>query len=177
MKKAPYMAYNELKQLMWLSAFVQAMEVIIETTSVPEWNWRLKTIKTHLTKIIAERQAVLDPKEEQKVIRRAKNTGIKVYSYDDFRVDKDDEGRKVTVAFEDLLTLADAALLECQSCPQGDCVKDCQFRLAFHRLGLQCGASRENPAPGECEFRRDNVQYNITPQYKRVDEIAQMPCA
>jgi hypothetical protein len=175
MKKAPYMAYNELKQLMWLSAFVQAMETIIETTTVPEWTWSFKTIRTHLKKIIAERQAALDPKEEQKVVRRAKNTGIKVYSYDDARVDKDDYGRQVTVTLEDLLTLADAALLECQSCPQGDCVKDCEYRLAFHRLGLQCGAYRENPAEGECEFRKDNVQYNITPQHKRMDEMYQMP--
>lgn len=175
MKKSTYMAYNEMQQFMWLSAFVQAIDKIIETTTVPEWTRRLKTIRTHLRTLIDERKEELDPQEEQKVIRRAKNTGIKVYSYDDARVDKDDVGRKVTVAFEDLLTLADAALLECHSCPQGECVKNCQFRLAFHRLGLQCGAARENPAEGECEFRRDNLQYNISPQYKRVDEIAQMP--
>ena len=175
MKKAPYMAYNEMKQLMWLSAFVQAMDTIIETTTVTEWAWRLKTIRTHLRKIIDDRCFSLDPKEHKKVLRRAKNTGIKVYSYDDARVDREDFNRQVTVTLEDLLTLADAALLACQSCPQGDCVKDCQYRLAFHRLGLQCGAYRENPAPGECEFRKDNVQYFVTPQYKRVDEIGQMP--
>lgn len=175
MKKSTYMAYNEMQQLMWLSAFVQATEKIIATTTVPEWTRRLKTIRTHLGKLIDERMAELDPKERMKVGRRATNTGIKVYSYDDARVDKDDFGRQVTVTLEDLLTLADAALLECHSCPQGDCVKDCQYRLAFHRLGLQCGASRENPADGECEFRKDNIQYNITPQYKRVDEMYQMP--
>lgn len=175
MKKSTYMAYNEMQQVMWLSAFVQATEKIIATTTVPEWVRRLKTIKTHLGKIIDERIAELDPKERVKVERRANNTGIKVYSYDDARVDKDDFNRQVTVTLEDLMTLADAALLECLSCPQGDCVKDCQYRLAFHRLGLQCGAYRENPAPGECEFRRDDIIYNVNPQYKRIDEMFQMP--
>ncbi|MBO5167671.1 MAG: hypothetical protein J6B49_01035 [Phascolarctobacterium sp.] len=175
MKKAPYMAYPELQQLMWLSAAVQMMDELLKNTTIPEWVRKFKTVRTYLHNIIEERQNALDSKELEKVLRRAKNTGIKVYSYDDFRVDRDDQRRQVTVAFEDLLTLADAALLECQSCPQGDCVKDCQFRLAFHRLGLQCGTSRENPAPGECEFRRDNVQYNISPQYERVDSISQMP--
>ena len=61
MKKAPYMAYNELKQLMWLSAFSQAMDTIIETTTAPEWTWRMKTIRTHLQKIIDERCFSLDP--------------------------------------------------------------------------------------------------------------------
>lgn len=175
MKKAPYMSYPELQQLMWLSAAVQMMDELLKNTTIPEWVRKFKTIRTYLQNIIEERQEALEPMEREKVLRRAKNTGIKVYSYDDARVDRDDQRRKVTVVFEDLLTLADAALLECQSCPQGDCVKDCEYRLAFHRLGLQCGTARENPAPGECEFRRDNVQYNISPQYERVDSISQMP--
>ena len=118
---------------------------------------------------------------QPRIIRRIEsfyNRGydIKVYGYDDVRVDKSDHDRSVTVKFEDLLTLADAALLECYSCPQGDCVKNCQYRMAFHSLGLNCGAARENPADGECEFRFNNEQKHVTPQYERVDEkIEQIP--
>lgn len=177
MKKSQYMASAEMQQFMWLSAFVQAMDEIIKTTDIPEWNRRFKTIRTYLKKTIAERMACMDKVEEKKVLRRAQNMGIKVYSYDDARVDKDDFGRKVTVSLEALLTIADAALLECYSCPQGDCVKDCQFRKAFHALGLNCGAARVDPAPGECEFRFDNSVKYVTPQYVRVDEpaIDQLP--
>ena len=177
MKKSAYLAAAEMQQFMWLSAFVQAMDEMIKTTDVPEWNRRFKTIRTYLKKTIAERMDSLDKVEEKKVLRRANNMGIKVYSYDDARVDRDDYGRKVTVDFEALLTIADAALLECYSCPQGDCVKDCQFRKAFHTLGLSCGASRTNPAPGECEFRFDDTVKHVNPQYKRVNEpaIEQIP--
>lgn len=172
MKKSTYMSMAELQQYMWLSAFIQATEKIIDNTTEPSWLWRLRTIRTHLRKLIDERAEAMEPAEQQKVMRRAKNMGIKVYHYDDARVDRDDIGRKVTVGLEDLLTLADAALLECYSCPQGDVVKDCQFRKAFHRLGLQCGASRENPAPGECEFRFDDTIKHVNPQYQRINEPA-----
>jgi len=165
------MAAAEMQQLMWLSAFVQAFDKMIPTTEVPEWLRRLKTMKTFAKKLIEERMGCLDPVEEKKVLRRSQHTGIKVYSYDDARVDKDDYGRKVTVDLEAMLTIADAALLECFSCPQGDVVKECQFRKAFHALGLQCGAARENPAPGQCEFRYDDSVKYVNPQYERVDGI------
>lgn len=176
MKKAPYMASAEMQQLMWLSAMVQMVERITETTKERDWLDKLKDIETLTNELIGERLLLLDEKEKKKVERRATHLAIKVYGYDDVRVDKSDHDRSVTVKFEDLLTLADAALLECYSCPQGDCVKNCQYRIAFHSLGLNCGAARENPADGECEFRFNNEQKHVTPQYERVDDkIEQIP--
>ena len=177
MKKSPYMASAEMSQIIWCSAMLQMVEKMLETTKEKEWVKRLKTIETLINKIVVERLVCLDPVEKDKVERRAKNLACKVYSYDDARVDRSDHGRKVTVMFEDLLDIADLALLECTSCPQGDVVKDCRYRKAFHKLGLTCGSSRENPKEGECEFRFDNKQVHVTPQYKRIngEVIEQLP--
>lgn len=63
MKKAPYMAYPELQQLMWLSAAVQMMDELLTNTTIPEWVRKFKTVRTYLHNIIEERQNALDPKE------------------------------------------------------------------------------------------------------------------
>lgn len=179
MKHAPYMASAELNQLMWLSSVVQIMEHILDDATTTDKDWRkyMKTIKSYAGKIIDARIADLDELEKKKVARRSQNIGIKVYSYDDARVDKDDNGRTYTIAQEDFLDLVDAASLHCYSCPQGDVVADCPRRKLFHRLGLSCHALRTNPAPGECEWRYENSQRCITPQYKCLEEeqLNQLP--
>lgn len=100
MKHAPYMASAELNQLMWLSSVVQIMERILEDAATTDKDWRkyMKTIKSYAGKIIDARIADLDELEKKKVARRSQNIGIKVYSYDDARVDKDDNGRTYTIA-------------------------------------------------------------------------------
>ena len=177
MKKSPYMASAEMSQIMWCASILQMVEEMLKTTKEKEWIKRFKTIETLINKTVGERLLCLEQVERDKVERRAKNLATKVYSYDDARVDRSDHGRKVTVMFEDLLDIADLALLECKSCPQGDVVKDCRYRKAFHKLGLTCGSSRENPKAGECEFRFDNEPKHVTPQHKRVDGevIDQLP--
>ena len=171
------MSRNEMTEFMWLSAMVQMLEKIIETTDDKEWLRRFKTANTLFNKIVAERWADMDDMEQKKAMRRIKQIGIKVYTYDDYRVDNDDQGRKVTFAQEDFLDLVDAAWLNCYGCPQGDVVKDCPRRKMFHRLGLQVHQCRINPAEGECEWRYNNEQYAVTPQYKALEEelLAQMP--
>lgn len=177
MKKSPYMASAEMSQIIWCSAILQMIEQMLKTTKEKEWVKRFKTVETLINKTVVERLVALEQVERDKVERRAKNLATKVYSYDDARVDRSDHNRKVTVVFEDLLDIADLALLECKSCPQGDVVKNCRYRQAYHKLGLTCGSSRENPKDGECEFRFDNVQVHVTPQYKRIDGevIEQLP--
>lgn len=172
MKQAPYMASTELKQLMWLSAIVQALENILSdpTTTNKDWRKWLKTAASYTSKVIDARLEVLDDVEQKKVHRRATSIGIKIYSYDDARVDKDDDGRKYTISQEDFLDLVDAASLNCYACPQGKVVKDCPRRKMFHRLGLSCHALRENPKSGECEFRHNNEQIAVTPQYKATQQ-------
>lgn len=170
MKKSPYMAQAEMQEFMWLSAMIQMCERILETTQEKEWRRRIKTINTLTNKVVEERIASFDPKELAKVQRRIKQLGIKVYSYDDAKVDHSDHGRQYTLSMDDFLDLLDGCTLNCQGCPQGDVVKECPRRLMFHRLGLQVHALRENPAPGECEFRYENEVYAISPQYKRIEK-------
>lgn len=179
MKQAPYMANTELQQLMWLSAFEQALENILADKSTVDKEWRkwLKLAGTYTAKVIDARVEALDKLEQVKLERRVKKLGIKVYSYDDARVDKDDQGRTFAISQEDFLELVAAVALHCYACPQGEVVKECPRRKLFHRLGLSCHAYRENPAPGECEFRYENEQRLITPQFVELKEklIEQLP--
>lgn len=177
MKKTHYMARNEMNEFMWLSATRQIFEKILFTTAEKSWRQRLKTCDTLVKRIIDERSECFDELEKIKAKRRIDNTAIKVYSYDDARVDRDDVGRKITISQDDFLDLLDAAFLQCYTCPQGGVVKECPRRKMYHRLGLQVHALRENPAIGECEFRGGNEQRAVTPQYKMAEceLIEQMP--
>lgn len=179
MKESKYMASKELNQLMWLSAAVQSIEKILEdeTTKNKDWRRWMATSKTYLRKVIDDRLRKLDPLETVKVMRRVTKIAIKVAHYDDFRVDKTDMERRVTISSEDFLDLVDGTTLNCYGCPQGDVVKGCPRRKMFHRLGLQVHAFREDPKDGECEFRYNDEQYAVTPQYKALGKelINQLP--
>lgn len=179
MKESRYMASKELNELMWLSAAIQSIALILENEATKNKSWRrwLSTGRSYLQKVVDDRMTKLDPVEEVKVHRRVKAIKIKVAHYDDFRVDGSDFDRKITISSEDFLDLVDGALLNCYGCPQGDVVAECPRRKMFHRLGLQVHALREDPKPGECEFRYDNEQLAVTPQYKALKKelINQLP--
>lgn len=170
MKHAPYMASAETKEYMWLSAIVQMMEIMVKTTQDKNWLRKFKTIQTMTSNIINERWTYLDELEKPKLARRIKTVGIKVYNYDDARVDSSDSVRIKTISQDDFLELCDSSLLNCYGCSQGDVVKGCPRRKLFHRIGIQVYALRENPAPGECEFRYENSVRLVNPQYKAVGE-------
>lgn len=133
MKESRYMASTELNQLMWLSAAVQALGKILEDDSTQNKSWRrwLSMAKTYTHKVINDRMSKLDPVEEVKVVRRIEKTAIKVAHYDDFRYDRSDSERLVTISQSDFLDLVDGASLNCYACPQGDVVKDCPRRKMF----------------------------------------------
>lgn len=177
MNHAEYMSKPQLDEYMWLSACRQIFERILVTTEDKKWRQKIKTCDTLIDKIINERWQELSSIEQPKVWRRIEKIRIKVYSYDDYRVDREDYNRKKTISQEDFFDLVDAASLNCMGCPQGDIVKECPRRKMFHRLGLSCHTLREQPESGECEFRGDNEQYAVTPQYKRLDKelIEQLP--
>lgn len=179
MKESRYMASKELNELMWLSAAIQCVALILEDATTVNKSWRrwLSTGKTYLQKVVDDRMTKLDEVEQVKVMRRVQSIKIKVAHYDDFRVDKSDTNRKITISSEDFLDLLDGVSLNCYACPQGDVVKECPRRKMFHRLGLQVHALREDPKPGECEFRYENEQRAVTPQYKALKKelIDQLP--
>ncbi len=170
MKHSTYMASAETQQLMWISAMRQMLEIIIETTQDKAWLRKFKTCDTYLKTIIDERLNDLEKMECEKFMRRIKNIHIKVAATDDFRVEKDDWEKACTIRKDDLFELVDIALHHCFLCKQGDLVKDCPRRKLLHRLGMNVHAARENPAPGECEFRHDNEVRAVNPQHERMEE-------
>lgn len=177
MDHTKYMSSSQMIEYMWLSTMRQICERVLKTTTDKAWRQRIKTCDTLISKIITERWNDMDKMEQDKAWRRIQKIGIKVYAYDDARVDREDYGRDVTIKFEDLLELADGCSLQCMACAQGDLVKDCSRRKMFHRLGLHCHKSRENPGPGECEYRYNNEQYAVTPQYRKLEKelIEELP--
>lgn len=177
MNHLEYMSKPQLDEYMWLSACRQIFERILKTTEDKKWRQKIKTCDTLLDKIISERWEYLSDVEKPKVWRRIQQIKIKVYAYDDARVDREDYGRTMTISQDDFFDLVDGASLNCMGCPQGDIVKECPRRLMFHRLGLSCHALREQPQAGECEYRYSNEQYAVTPQYRRMEQelIDQLP--
>ena len=177
MNHAEHMAKNQLNEYMWLSCCRQIFERILETTEDKSWRQKIKTCDTLIDKIINERWQDLSAVEQPKVWRRIQQIKIKVYAYDDARVDREDYGRTMTISQDDFFDLVDAASLNCMGCPQGELVKECPRRKLFHRLGLSCYAHREQPEPGECEYRYNNEQYAVTPQYTKLEKelIDQLP--
>lgn len=177
MNHAGYMAKSQLDEYMWLSAARQMFERILATTEDKGWRQKIKTCDTLIDKVIKERWCYLDTVEQKKIWRRIQQIKIKVYAYDDARVDKEDLGRTLTISQEDFLSLVDAASLNCYSCPQGDVVKNCPRREMYHRLGLSCHQLREGVKPGQCEFRFNDEQYAVTPQYILCEKeyIEQLP--
>lgn len=177
MKHTRYMAKNEMMEYVRLASMLGFLDSLLETTEDKDWRRRIKTASTLLTKIIDERWVDMEKMEQNKAARRIKTLGVKVYSYDDYKADSDDEGRKVTITQDDFFDLVDASWLNCYGCPQGELVKNCPRRKLFHRLGLQVHQSRQNPAEGECEWRYNNEQYAVTPQYRAIEQelIHQMP--
>lgn len=166
MKHHPYMGSVEMSELLYLSAMVQMCETIIDSTQDKKWLQRLRSCKTMFEKTTAERISYLSEEELPKVDRRARSHVIRACTKDDARFDSSLIKRKITIDFEDLMTLADGCILNCYLCPQGDLVKKCPRRLALHRLGLQCAQSRQDPKKGECEWRYEDSIQAISPQYK-----------
>lgn len=177
MNHAKHMATNQLNEYMWLSAVRQIYEKILKTTTDKKWRQKIKTADTYMKGIIDERWDDLDPLEQKKTYRRIEQIRIKVYSYDDARVDREDYNRTLTIGMDDFLDLCDAAFLNCMGCPQGEVVKDCPRRKMYHRLGLAVHKLRENPSEGQCEFRMNDERYAVSPQYKMIQEemIEQLP--
>ena len=166
MKHHPYMGSVEMSELLYLSAMVQMCETIIDSTQDKKWLQRLRSCKTMFEKTTAERISYLSEEELPTVDRRARSHVIRACTKDDARFDSSLIKRKITIDFEDLMTLADGCILNCYLCPQGDLVKKCPRRLALHRLGLQCAQSRQDPKKGECEWRYEDSIQAISPQYK-----------
>lgn len=165
MKRATYMTTEEMIQFLKIGILSSECRVIADKTSEKDWVQKMRCAATYCEKIVKERLACLDPKQIRSVERRNNHSCMKLYTSDEVRMDKQQDGvpyESVTIHINDLQSLVELALCSCQSCPQGACVKECEYREIMHRLSIP--VARDNPTPGECEFRIDNKMTVVRPQ-------------
>ena len=150
MKKSSYMSKNELISFLKLDCLCGEIAEEVTITPVPEWRKKMKTVVTMMDNLLKDRLKCLEPEQLVSVARRKEYTKIILSSEDKDRfgvVEKE----IVKCDMEDIETLAELALNSCLACKEGDCVKDCRFRLAMHRLGLE--VANDEPEKGKCEYK------------------------
>ena len=168
MKKSSYMSKNEYVQVLKLGVLAGEIEEWLQTTDDKAWRKMLKTCATFLDKILIERLKCLDAKQAKAFDTKFRSCKIQFASYTNFygTVEAKKEKRTVEINAEDLWNLADFALTECMTCPQGACVKQCEMRELYHRCGLE--PVRLNPKEGECEFRADNEVKAVSVEHRKI---------
>ncbi len=178
MKAKPYMSSNDILEFLKIGCLAgeckNAAELTKKTATTPQekdWAKRLATAATNLAKVVDERMACVEPIQAKTVQRRWKNSDLRLYTVDQLRMD-DMQYNKVaedrTITWEDFCYMGEMALLHCMLCPQGEYVKDCEYRASFHRIGIP--VAREDVKPGQCEFCSDNFFHIILPHGNEGDE-------
>ena len=171
MKEKPYMSSTDMLEFIKLGCLSGeaklSAKVTKENAKTPkekEWAKRMAIAATNLGKVVDERLECLDEAQVITVQRRWKNSDIRLYTVDQLRVEgrTKPEAEDRTISYEDWCYLGELALLHCEMCPQGQYVKDCEYRKMFHRVGIPVG--REEVKDGECEFCVDNHMHIILPQ-------------
>ena len=150
MNRDSYMSKGQMIEWLFVASMAGQCAELANNTPDKSWRQKLKACATHLGKITDERLACLAPDQLMSVVRRRQTCGV-ILQYDDQK--RAATGKKETVEADlnDLETMAELALYSCtRECIQGDCVSECQFRKAFHRLGIE--PARENVTDGQCEF-------------------------
>ena len=184
MKEKPYMSSGDLLEFVKLAILAGEIEAAAEQTKKcaktpkeKEWAKRMKTAATHAGKVVDERMACLDYEQAKTVDRRWKHSEVRLYTSDQLRVEERTKPEKedVTICYDDWCNLGELALLHCDMCPQGEYVKNCEYRKTFHRVGIPVG--REEVKDGECEFCVDNHMQIILPQgQKDRDNLIRKMC-
>lgn len=171
MNSNSYINNGHLLELLKVVALGNEMDVMADKTKQHAktkqeklWAKLMRSIATMADRIVAERILLLEPEVVNNVRRRMKHTGIRFYTSDQIRMDNNDNIplEPITLSNADAFLLAELALTACFACPQGDCVKGCEYRAVMHRMGVPVG--REIVGPGQCEFRMDDVMRVVLPQ-------------
>ena len=171
MKEKPYMSSQDLLEWLKIGCLAgearQAAEVTkknAKTQKEKEWAKRMKIAATNLGVVTDERLECLETEQALTVKRRWEHSSLQLYTTDQLRVEgrtkpiKEDK----TISHYDWERLAEMALLHCDMCPQGENVKNCEYRETWHRVGIP--VAREDVKEGECEFCVDNHMQIILPQ-------------
>ena len=171
MKEKPYMSSQDMLEWLKIGCLAGEARQAAETTKKNaktdkerEWAKRMAIAATHLGKVTDERLECMDTMQVVSVKRRHEHSSLQLYTSDMLRV----EGRTkperddITISYDDWCRLGEMALLHCDMCPQGEYVKNCEYRKVWHRCGIP--VAREDVKEGECEFCVDNHMQIILPQ-------------
>lgn len=172
MNKEPYMSRNEFSAWVKLALIAGECASLVESTKQPDckdWHKKFACCATWLGKIMMERVDYVDPKQAAAVMK-------KWYEMKSITFEKNPDGKiltkdiqaqngKVSLDIDDLYDLVDLAQLSCLKCRQGNFVGECKWRQIFYNCGIT--PYRTNPKEGECEWRLDNEQRAVTPEYMR----------
>lgn len=179
MKEKRYMSSNDILEFVKIAVLAgeakQAAERTQKTAATPrekDWVKRMKIAATHLSKVTDERLECLDLDQAKTVKRRWNNSDIRLYTVDQLRIEdaRGPAAEDRTISYDDWCLLGEMALLHCDLCPQGCYVEKCEYRKAFHRIGLPVG--REEVKEGQCEFRIDDYIHVLLPQGgERAEEL------
>lgn len=186
MKEKPYMSSADLLEWLKIGCLAgeakHAAEITkknAKTSKEKEWAKRMAIAATNLSKVTDERLECMDTAQVVSVQRRHEHSSLQLYTSDQLRVEGRDKPARddVTISHYDWERLGEMALLHCDMCPQGEFVKKCEYREAWHRVGIP--VAREDVREGECEFCVDNHMQIILPQGQtdrdnRVREMVQM---
>lgn len=179
MKATTYMSSAHLLEFIKIAiasgeakAIAEQTKKTAKTPQEKDWAKRLAIAATHLGKVVDERMACLDYEQAKTVERRWHNSDVRLYTVDQLRLEERDKpsAEDRTISYDDWCRLGEMALLHCDMCPQGEYVKNCEYRKAFHRIGLPVG--REEVKDGQCEFRYDDYIHVLLPQGgERAEEL------
>lgn len=164
MQETKYANARSVMEMVKLGAFATEIGAAAKDTAKTAktdrekaWARKLKCVNTYLNNILTERLEALDPEQLKSVERRAGHTVVEIMSSDKARLEKEKDYETyepITMAAQDVFTLAELMLIGCRMCPQGKYVAECPYRAIMHRACIP--VLRENPATGECEFMGDN---------------------
>ena len=179
MKATTYMSSAHLLEFIKIAiasgeakAIAEQTKKTAKTPQEKDWAKRLAIAATHLGKVVDERMACLDYEQAKTVDRRWKNSEVRLYTVDQMRVEDREkpEAEDRTISYDDWCKIGEMALLHCDLCPQGCYGEKCEYRKAFHRIGLPVG--REEVQEGQCEFRVDDYIHVLLPQGgERAEEL------
>ena len=183
MKEKPYMSSWDLLEWLKIACLAGEAKVAAEETKKnaktdkeKDWAKRMAIAATNLSKVTDERLECLDKDQVKTVKRRRENSDLRLYTVDQLRVEDRTKpaAEDRTICYDDWCLVGEMALLHCDMCPQGEHVKNCEYRKAFHRIGFPVG--RTKVKDGQCEFRVDDYMHIILPQGgdKAAEEIRKL---
>ena len=144
--------------------YAEETKRVAKTDIEREWAKNLKMASTLLTKTIKSRLDTLNDMQRADLHKRQQTCLLKVVPFDEARVQAYMRGRDMfCVPTENLMQVAELAMIGCHNCPQGEYVNKCEYRKSLHACGVPI-SENEREGKGRCEFRSEEGIHIILPQ-------------